>query len=71
MSEKSWYSRQYLGKAFDRFLNSEMKSNDFLLLQQELLSVSVQLQELNSFIENGLRSKTGKIHIRAKEAKGN
>ncbi len=59
---KSWYSRNYLGKEFAIFLESDMKRIDFLRLQSALESVSVQLQELNSFIENGFQNKTGKIH---------
>ncbi len=66
---KNWYSRQYLGKSFDRFLNSDMNMTDFLQLQEELQSVSVQLQELNSFIESGSRNKIGKILTKANVAK--
>ncbi len=64
-----WYSREYLGKAFDKFLESDMKQNDFLLLQQELQLVSVQLQELNNFIASGYQSKTGRIHISRNEVR--
>ncbi len=66
---KSWYSREYLGRAFDRFLDSEMSLNDFMLLQQELQLVSEQLQALKHFIESGYQSKTGRIHIRQNEQK--
>ncbi len=62
-----WYSREYLGRHFDKFLESDMKPIDFLQLQQELQLVSVQLQELNSFIANGYQSKTGRIHISRNE----
>ncbi len=64
---KSWYSRNYLGKEFAIFLESDMKRIDFLRLQSALESVSVQLQELNSFIENGFQNKTGKIHTSLNE----
>ncbi len=67
----SWYSRQYLGKAFNRFLESKMKLKDFTLLQSELLSVSVQLQELNNFIESGSRNKIGGIRTKASVEKEN
>ncbi len=69
--DNKWYSRSYLGRSFDKFLKSEMKLNDFMLLQEELQRVSVQLQQLNNFIENGLQNKTGKIRISQKEAKVN
>ncbi len=66
---KSWYSRHYLGKSFDRFLSSEMKLSDFTRLQEELQRVSVQLQELDSFIENGSRNRTGKTRTRIEEVR--
>jgi len=66
---KSWYSRQYLGRSFDKFLKSEMNLSDFLLLQQELSQVSVQLQELNSFIANGSQNKIGATHTSPEEVK--
>ncbi len=67
----NWYSRHYLGRSFDKFLESEMKLKDFMLLQEELQSVSVQLQELSSFIESGSRNKTGRIRTRLNEVKEN
>ncbi len=67
----NWYSRQYLGKSFDKFLNSDMNMTDFLQLQEALQQVSVQLRELNSFIANGSRSRIGKTHIRPREEKAN
>ncbi len=67
---RNWYSREYLGKQFDKFLNSDMNSTDILHLQEELRLVSEQLQLSNSFIENGFQNKTGRIHIRQSEAKG-
>ncbi len=67
---KNWYSREFLGRSFDRFLKSDMKQTDFLQLQSELQSVSVQLRELNSFIESGSLSRTGKTHTKPKEEKG-
>jgi len=69
MSEQNWYSRQYLGKHFDRFLKSEMKLRDFMLLQEVLQEVLVQLRLSNNFIKNGYQSKTGKIRIRQNEQK--
>ncbi len=68
---KNWYSRLYLGRSFDKFLDSEMKQIDFLRLQSELQSVSVQLQELNSFIASGYPSKIGGIHTKPREVKEN
>ena len=61
----NWYSRDYLGRAFDRFLESKMKQTDFLRLQSELESVSVQLQQLNSFIASGYPNKIGKTRTKA------
>ncbi len=66
---KNWYSREYLGRSFDNFLDSEMTPKDFMQLQQALQRVSVQLLELNSFIESGFLSKTGRIHIKLSEGK--
>ena len=63
----SWYSRQYLGKSFDRFLKSKMTLKDFMQLQEVLQQVLVQLQARRAFIENGSRNKTGAIHIRTNE----
>ncbi len=68
--DDKWYSRDYLGKAFDKFLKSEMNLKDFSLLQVELQQVSGQLQELNNFIRSGSRNKTGKIHIKPNDSKG-
>ncbi len=67
--DEHWYSRRYLGRSFDRFLESDMKQTDFLQLQQELQLVSVQLQELNNFIASGYQNKTGKIHISRNEVR--
>ncbi len=67
----NWYSRQYLGKSFDKFLNSDMNMTDFLQLQEALQSVSVQLRELNSFIESGSRNKIGRTRISQREEKAN
>ncbi len=66
---KNWYSKEYLGREFDRFLESDMKQIDFLRLQSALQSVSVQLQELNSFIANGFQNKIGRTHTRQNEVK--
>ncbi len=66
---KNWYSKNYLGRSFDKFLDSDMNTTDFLQLQQELRLVSVQLQLLNNFIKNGSRNKTGRTHIKQNELK--
>ena len=68
---KDWYSRSYLGKHFDRFLNSEMSLKDFQLLQAELQQVLVQLQLSRDFTKSGLTNRTGKIHIRTSVPKEN
>jgi len=62
--DDKWYSRSYLGRHFDKFLESEMTLTDFMLLQAELQSVLVQLQESKRFTENGFRNRTGRIHIK-------
>jgi len=54
----------YLGRSFDNFLNSEMTLTDFMLLQEELQQVLVQLQLSKNFIESGYQNKIGKTHIR-------
>jgi len=66
---KDWYSRDYLGKGFDRFLKSDMKLSDFITLQEELQRVLVQLQLSRSFTESGYPNKIGKIHIKPSEPK--
>ncbi len=66
---KNWYSKSYLGRAFDKFLDSEMNLKDFTRLQEELQSVSVQLRELNSFIESGSQNKTGRTLTKPNVAK--
>ncbi len=66
---KSWYSRKYLGRQFDKFLKSEMTLKDFTLLQAELQQVLVQLRESRRFTENGYPNKTGGIPTRLKGLK--
>ncbi len=66
---KNWYSKNYLGRSFDKFLNSDMNMTDFLQLQEELRQVSVQLRLLDSFIKSGSRNKTGKTHTKVNEEK--
>ncbi len=67
--DNQWYSRQYLGRYFDRFLESEMNSKDFQRLQAELQRVLVQLRESNSFTASGYPNKIGKIRTRQNEEK--
>ncbi len=64
---REWYSREYLGRHFDNFLKSEMTLKDFMLLQEELQQVLVQLQESRRFTKNGYQNKIGEIRIRQKE----
>ncbi len=66
-----WYSRQYLGKSFDRFLKSEMSLKDFQRLQQELQQVLVQLRLSRDFTGNGLTNRIGGTHTKIREAKEN
>jgi len=66
-----WYSQQYLGKSFDRFLKSDMNSIDFKRLQEVLQQVSAQLQLREDFIKSGSINRTGKTHIRTNVLKGN
>ncbi len=67
--DNHWYSRQYLGRSFDIFLKSKMNLKDFMLLQQELQQVLVQLQESSNFTKSGLQNKIGETHIRQREEK--
>ncbi len=59
--DNQWYSRSYLGKQFDNFLSSDMNLKDFIILQEALQQVLVQLQESKRFIESGYPNKIGKI----------
>ncbi len=65
----NWYSRDYLGREFDKFLKSEMKLSDFTQLQVVLQQVLVQLRLLDNFTKSGYPSRDGKIHTKTKEAK--
>ncbi len=67
---ESWYSRSYLGRSFDRFLESEMNSKDFQLLQAELQSVLVQLQESKRFTESGFQNRIGGTRTKQNVRKG-
>ncbi len=67
--DNNWYSRDYLGKHFDRFLNSEMNLTDFMQLQEVLQQVLVQLQQSRAFIESGYPNKIGKTRIRVEEVR--
>jgi len=64
---QEWYTREYLGKHFDRFLKSGMSLKDFMRLQEVLQEVLVQLQESRRFIESGYRNKTGRIPTKPRE----
>ncbi len=66
---EEWYSRDYLGREFDRFLSSEMNSTDFQRLSLELVRVLEQLQLSRAFIASGYQNKIGKIHTKPKEVR--
>ena len=67
MVNQWWYTREYLGRYFDRFLDSEMSLTDFMRLQEELQRVLVQLQESRSFIASGSLNRIGGTPIRPRE----